>query len=93
MIGLLYSFGELPNSFLKRRSGIAESCQGTGKVGSFFAILDHFDSVIAASLSLFIFYNPTAKLIFSLIFCGAAIHYLIDLVLRKKGYKKSTHFD
>lgn len=48
LLGLGYVLGELPNSFLKRRVGIAPGLQGRGGRGRFFFALDQSDSVIAA---------------------------------------------
>ena len=88
VIGLFYALGELPNSFLKRRFDIPESTCGKGKIGALFKIIDHFDSVTAASLSLFIVYSPSVELIVYLIATGAGLHYVLDIILHKRGYKK-----
>lgn len=47
VLGLGYVLGELPNSFAKRRLGIAPGLQGRGPLGLLFFIFDQLDSVLA----------------------------------------------
>ncbi len=46
VLGLGYALGELPNSFAKRRAGIAPGKLGRGATGALFFLLDQVDSVV-----------------------------------------------
>ena len=48
LLGLGVVLGELPNSFAKRRSGIAPGTQARGVRGAFFMVLDQGDLVLGA---------------------------------------------
>lgn len=48
LLGLGVVLGELPNSFAKRRSGIAPGTQARGAKGLFFTVLDQGDLVLGA---------------------------------------------
>jgi CDP-diacylglycerol--serine O-phosphatidyltransferase len=48
LLGLGVVLGELPNSFLKRRAGIAPGTQRGGALGLFFTVLDQGDLVLGA---------------------------------------------
>ena len=58
LAGLGYSLGELPNSFIKRRTGVKESSLASGALGSLLRILDQTDSVIGSLLILPVIYHP-----------------------------------
>jgi len=87
ILGLGYSLGELPNSFLKRRMGIKESTQISGSLAKLFYILDHTDSIIGTLILLPLIYSPSIKLIITLLFVGTLLHALIDKSLYKFSYK------
>ena len=89
VLGLGYSLGELPNSFLKRRLGIKESSLPHGSFGLLLHILDQTDSVIGSLIFLPIIYSPSLILIIVLFFVGTALHILVDASLYLFGYKKS----
>jgi CDP-diacylglycerol--serine O-phosphatidyltransferase len=50
VVGLAYVAGELPNSFVKRRLGIAPGAQAA-RARAFFFALDHLDSAAACALA------------------------------------------
>lgn len=89
VLGLGYSLGELPNSFLKRRFGIKESSLPHGSLGLLLHILDQIDSVIGSLIFLPIIYFPSLILIIILFFIGTTLHILVDASLYLFGYKKS----
>ncbi|MEN9561277.1 MAG: hypothetical protein RIQ56_550 [Candidatus Parcubacteria bacterium] len=83
LVGFIYMLGELPNSFLKRRLGIAESSRGDGAWSIFFRIFDHCDSTAAATLAIALLYSPLfydLLLFFSL---ATAAHVGVNVLLRK----------
>ncbi len=88
-LGLGYSLGELPNSFLKRRLGIKESCSAPGFIGAVLHIIDQTDSVIGSLFFLPIVYSPSLILIITLFLAGTILHLLVDISLYLFGYKKS----
>lgn len=88
IIGLFYSLGELPNSFIKRRLHIAPGADSQSGVGRLFKIADQLDSVVFAAGSLYIYYNPSTVLIVTIILIGTGLHFLGDQILHKRGYKK-----
>ena len=86
-LGLGYSLGELPTSFLKRRLSMPAGKQEKGVKGVFFYSLEQIDSVIGALIiaQFLVPLNITAN---SLLFItGVAFHLALDLVLYFRGYK------
>ena len=57
--GLAYVLAELPNSFLKRRIGIAPGKNAKGMKGGLFMVLDQADSVITCVMVLPLFSSIT----------------------------------
>lgn len=88
ILGFGYSLFELPNSFIKRRIGLPESHSRQDGIGKLFFLIDHSDSVIGAVVSLFFIYEPSLRLIISLIILGVALHVLFDNLLYRYSYKK-----
>jgi Na+-transporting NADH:ubiquinone oxidoreductase subunit NqrD len=88
LLGLGYSLGELPNSFLKRRLNIRESSLPHGAFGLLLHILDQTDSVIGSLILLPVIYSPSSILIIILFSLGTTLHILVDLLLYLYGYKE-----
>ena len=88
-LGVGYSLGELPNSFLKRRLKISPGQLPEGKIKILFLILDHTDSVLGCLLMLFWIYDLNFALTISLLIFGGVLHFLVNQVLCKWGYKKN----
>lgn len=90
-LGLGYSLGELPTSFIKRRVGVAPSAQASGRLGWLLYILDQVDSILGTAVTALLVFdltliNPLVLLLgFGL---GVFLHMIIDLYLYRAGYKK-----
>ncbi len=81
VLGLFYVLFELPNSFIKRRIGIAPGKNGQGMVKYLFVFIDQADSVLGCALALLLFCNISVPDFFMLIFIGTAVHYFVNLLL------------
>lgn len=85
LFGAWWGFGyvlfELPNSFVKRRMGIAPGENASGVRGALFTTLDQADSVIGCTLFLLVFYNPGWWMALGIVVVGTAIHYLTNVLL------------
>ena len=88
-VGTAYMLGELPNSFIKRRIGIAESMEGSGASGAALRILNHTDSVFAAVLMLYFLEKPSIQDLLIFFIIGSMTHAWINIFLYRAGYK--TH--
>ena len=90
LLGLGYSLGELPNSFIKRMFGLKESSLINGPARILQHIFDQTDSVIGALLAFLLVYTPSMLLITVLFFTGTLLHIIVDLALYNFGYKKDS---
>ena len=85
-LGLGYCLAELPNSFIKRRLGIAPA--GTSERWARVQyVVDQSDSVVGCLVALRFFYKPSrleTGLAFS---AGLALHVCVDLLMRALGIK------
>lgn len=91
IFGLAYPFGELPNSFFKRRLGIEPGSQSDNKIFKiFFAIFDLIDSLLLCLLVLLFVYKINFSYSFGAFFIGTFIHYLTDSIMRKVKLKKQA---
>lgn len=88
--GLGYVLFELPNSFVKRRVGIAPGENASGLRGLLFTTLDQADSVAGCTLFLLAFYNPGWKMALGILVVGTAIHYLTNVGLYLADLKKQA---
>lgn len=88
VLGFGYSLIELPNSFFKRQRGIKESSKQYANENRIFYLLDHIDSIVGVLIFLPLVYQPSLNLILSLFIIGSGLHFLVDIILYKFGYKK-----
>ncbi|KKT76005.1 MAG: CDP-diglyceride synthetase [Microgenomates group bacterium GW2011_GWA2_44_7] len=88
LLGLGYSIGELPTSFLKRRFDIAPSQQVGGAKGVFFYLLEQVDSVATAVIVALLISNIPISTGIILFTMGSGFHVSIDAILYVGGYKK-----
>lgn len=79
--GLGYVLFELPNSFLKRRMGIAPGENASGVRGILFTTLDQADSVVGCTIFLLAFYNPGWRIALEIVVVGTAVHYVTNVAL------------
>lgn len=87
-ITLSYLLGEIVNSFIKRRIGIATSGEASSQLGSRVqAIFDNVDGIIASGL-LFIFsYQVPAEILVTSFVLAVVIHLSTDLLMRRLQLK------
>lgn len=93
LVGLAYSLGELPTSFIKRRLGLSSSEQRHDALGVCLYILEQLDSVFAVALVLFLVTDPVSSprwIILTGSLIGLAIKICLDFMLYTLGYKKTT---
>lgn len=87
LLGLGYSLGELPNSFIKRRLRIAPGARPAGNSRILFYLADQMDSVVGVVLLVGIVYAPPLSWVISLLLVGGVIHILFDRLLYVTGVK------
>jgi hypothetical protein len=85
---LSYLLGEIVNSFIKRRFGIATSGEASSRLGSRVqAVFDNVDGIIASGL-LFIFsYHVPAEILATSFVLAVVIHLSTDLLMRRLQLK------
>jgi hypothetical protein len=77
LVGLAYAIAELPNSFLKRRLGIAPG-KRPPRNAAWFALADQADSAIACALSYGWALRLTPGTVLLFIIVGTAIHLMVN---------------
>jgi hypothetical protein len=86
-LGLAYVIAELPNSYLKRRLGIAPGTQATrGRI--FFIILDQADSVLGCALMARIAFQISNQVLVLCVIGGTVVHLLFNSLLYLVGLRK-----
>lgn len=90
LFGLAYALCELPNSFIKRRSGIIPGKLATSKVRILFFVLDQIDSLIGCVLVLAIVYPMSLGLYVAFIFLGGLTHIGVNLLLYGLKIRKNV---
>jgi hypothetical protein len=80
LMGAGMSFGELPNSFLKRQMEVPPGTQKKGVLGVAFFIFDQVDLVIGIWLFLFLLVRPTLPLILWSLVLGLPLHVCVSTV-------------
>jgi CDP-diacylglycerol--serine O-phosphatidyltransferase len=87
LLGLAYVLGELPNSYVKRRLGIAPGLLADRR-RALFALVDQADSAVACmAVYAFMFHVPVATLAVACAL-GPAIHLLVNVNLYLVGLRK-----
>jgi len=86
--GLFYMLFELPNSWIKRRMGIA-SGESSKRHSWFFTLLDKTDSSIGVSFVFGYLYDFDLLLMFKFFVCAALLHFSISGLLVLSKIKKS----
>ena len=87
-LGLTYMCFELPNSYFKRKLGIA-SGEKSPKYYLFFLILDKADSCFGVSLLYTLYYDLSPTFFLYLFVSATMVHFLISLLLVKVRIKES----
>lgn len=86
--GLLYMLFELPNSWIKRRMGIA-SGESSTSFRWFFTLLDKTDSAIGVSLVYGFFNDFNLEMMLQFFICASSLHFGISGLLVLSKIKKS----
>ncbi len=87
LLGLGYVIFELPNSFIKRRLGIAPGKLPPSKK-IIFIIIDQADSAIGCALVYLLMKDISVMIFLIIIFLGPLIHLLVNLTLYLLGLRK-----
>ncbi len=86
-LGLGYVAAELPNSFLKRKLGIAEGKRpANNKV--LFALVDQADSAIGCALVFWLLGSITPALAVALVILATSVHLFFNVMLYFAGLRK-----
>lgn len=87
VLGLAYVLAELPNSYMKRRLGIAP-----GKLPErnrlVFALGDQADSALGCTLAYALFVAPPWPVLLVLLLLGPTVHLVANLTLYSLGLRK-----
>ena len=78
LIGLGITFGELPNSFLKRQMDIPPGKKGYGPSGLFFSLLDQIDLIIGMWIFTSFLIRPTLLLVLWSLVLTVVIHITVS---------------
>jgi CDP-diglyceride synthetase len=89
VFGLGYVLGELPNSFAKRRLGIAPGLHGRGLAGRLFLLLDHCDSVLAALVLAAVTCGVPWKVVLVGVPCLSLVHLAVTASLHRARLKEN----
>jgi len=88
-ITLSYLLGEIVNSFIKRRLGIAASGKALSRWGSRVqSIFDNLDGIISSGLLFIFIYQVSAETLITAFALSVLIHLGTDLLMRKLQLKR-----
>jgi CDP-diacylglycerol--serine O-phosphatidyltransferase len=86
-LGLGYVLPELPNSYLKRRLGVAPGAQ-SARLPWLFSFIDQTDSAVGCIIIYALFAIGSPELYVLLFFFGAVVHVAVNLVLWGLGLRQ-----
>ncbi|MBR1930328.1 MAG: CDP-archaeol synthase [Lachnospiraceae bacterium] len=89
LTGFAYMLFELPNSFVKRRIGIAPGKTDGGVYGRSFFVIDQVDSLFGVALVLYLASHITVGKCLCYILLGALTHVGVNFVLYKCRVRKN----
>ncbi len=87
ILGLSYCLAELPNSFVKRRLGVAPGAQSV-RAGLVQYVVDQIDSVIGCLVALRFLYRPRPGEVALAFVLGSTIHIGVDQFAHAIGVKR-----
>jgi hypothetical protein len=87
MIGISYSLGELPNSFVKRRLRIPPGNLPSNSARKVFEVVDLIDGIILVGLVYIVFLSMHVFTVLLAILIGIFIHFLSDKIMLKLDLK------
>lgn len=88
IIGISYSLGELPNSFIKRQLGVLPGSTSTTELAHLLKLLDTFDSLIIVGFLYFLFFHFSILSLIIALLLGGIIHVLTDKLMKSLKLKK-----
>jgi hypothetical protein len=89
LIGLLYSLGELPNSFFKRQLNISPGSKAIAQPWkTIFNFLDIYDSLFFCYLGYVFIFNFDSYITFVTILFSGVLHLLTDVLMKKLKLKQ-----
>jgi hypothetical protein len=88
LMGLGFVLGELPNSFLKRRCGVAPGGQADGLKYWLFTLLDQVDSVVGGLLALGLVWPPPARVVAEALVLCSLVHIAFNFMFVQLGLKQ-----
>ena len=91
-VGLAYSLGELPNSFIKRQLSITPgNSHRKNSVKNIFKIIDTFDSLIVVGIVYILLFHFSTINVLLAIFIGGILHLCTDQLMIKLNLKKKIN--
>ena len=91
-VGLAYSLGELPNSFIKRQLSISPgNSHRNNSVKNIFKIIDTFDSLIIVGIVYILLFNFSIINVLLAIAIGGILHLCTDQLMIKLNLKKKIN--
>ena len=89
VLGFGYVLGELPNSFLKRRIGIASGKTEGGLRGRLFLLLDQADSVATPLLMGWLLFGYSFALVLVALVTMTGVHFVLNGLLYVTGVRRN----
>ena len=87
LLGAGYIAGELPNSFAKRRIGIAPGASGSGTAGRVFWVIDQLDSLVGMLIAVSPVWRPAPGLLAAIVAFMLVAHPLSAWIMMLFGLK------
>jgi hypothetical protein len=92
IVGLSYSLGELPNSFIKRRLNIAPGNKSDSSILKvIFTFLDTFDSLILIGIVYYFLFQFPILTIICAVLTGGLLHLFTDQLMQILKLKKKIN--
>ena len=88
VVGLAYSIGELPNSFMKRRLSIPSGQLLDNKYRVLFEVIDLIDGIVLAGLVYLVVLLVSLKYVVCAVAIGILVHWLVHLLMIRLSLKK-----
>jgi CDP-diglyceride synthetase len=90
LIGAAAILGELPNSFIKRRAGVAPGSTARGAIAIVFYLLDQVDLVIITWPLIWAFVDADWRMVVASFVLAATLHPLVSLAGYVSGARKTA---
>ena len=88
IVGISYSLGELPNSFIKRQLDIPPGKESGKKfLKALFKWADNFDSLVACSIAYYLLFSFSTSEILTALTIGGVLHLITDKLMERINLK------